>query len=172
MTALRHRHRAGMPDDPLAPVLTRMISTARPVAEAWWMPGVWIGTGCALAGVEPGSEANDDALEMMLVDSGCGFDIVMTELPALVKATAIRGGDRDERWFAAFMAYAADLLPAALAEVWEHDGIGLPMEHVRFIAGMYAHPVSCCWPVTADLYHVHCLVVGKVACDCTDCKIP
>lgn len=161
-----------MPDDPLAPVMTRMITTTRPVTSAWWMPGMWAGTGCDLAGVEPGSTANDDALEAMVADSGGAFDIVLTELPAIVKATAIRSGKRDEAWFATIMRYATDMLPIALAEVWEHNDIGLPMEHVKYIAGLYTHPVSCCWPVAADLYHVHAIVVGKVGCSDPGCTAP
>jgi hypothetical protein len=168
MLALRKRQQ-DMPDCPLAPVLTRTIITARPVAEAWWMPGTWAGTGCDLAGVRAGDLVNDDALETILAASGGGFDVVITETPDLIRATAIRSGKRDEAWFAAIMRYATGLLPSALADVWEQERIGLPFDHVKFIAGLYVHPVSCCWPVTADVYHVHAIVAGTVACDCPDC---
>lgn len=171
MMALRKRERQDTPGDPLAPLLTRMTTTARPVAEAWWMPGVWTGTGCHLAGVTPGDMVDDEALETIIGSSGGAFDIVMTELPELIKATAIRGGKRDEKWFAMIMGYAADVLPLALADAWEDAGIGLPMEHVKFIAGLYAHPVSCCWPTAADVYHVHGIVAGTVSCDCPDCVV-
>jgi hypothetical protein len=155
------RKRVNAPDDPLAPVMTRMVSTSRPVAESWWMPGMWTGNGCDGVGVD--SPVDPDVLERMISESGGGFDVVMTELPALVKATAIRSGERDEVWYREFMRYACGMLPVALAEIWEHEQIDLDAGRARFTAAVFPHPVACCWPVTADLYHAHCFVLGTVA---------
>jgi hypothetical protein len=160
MLGLGRRERVSMPDDPLAPVLTRMVSTAEPVLDAWWMPGLWAGPGCSLADVEPGSPVDGGLLERMITTAGGAFDIVMTEPPALIKATAVRGAERDEIWLRAFMGYVTGLLMGAVAEVWQHEHLGLaPM----FVAGVFPHPIDCCWPIDRDLYHAHCLVVGLAA---------
>lgn len=157
---LGRRARVSMPDDPLAPVLTRVISSAEPVLDAWWMPGMWAGSGCERAGLDAGGPADGALLEGMIQAAGGAFDIVMAEPPALIKATAIMTGDRDETWHRMFMRYVTGLLPGAVAEVWEHEQLGAdPL----FVAGVYPHPMDCCWPVDRDLYHAHCLVVGMAA---------
>jgi hypothetical protein len=165
---MRLRKRVNTPDDPLAPVLSRICSTSRPVTESWWMPGLWAGNGRDLAGMDTDSPVDADVLERMLTEAGGGFDIVMAELPAMIKATAIRSGERDEIWYAEFMRYAVGMLPVALAEIWEHQQIDLDLGHARYVAAIFPHPVSCCWDVSADVYHAHALVVGNIWCSCPE----
>ena len=130
---------------------------------------MWTGYGCHLAGLQAGSTVDDARLEQMVAASGGAFDIVMTELPALIKATAIRGGEHDEVWYRTFMRYVVSMLPDAVAEVWEHEQTGLQAGHAKFIGAIYPHPIPCCWPVDTCVYHAHCIVLGTVACDCPDC---
>jgi hypothetical protein len=162
------KRRSVVPTDPTAPVLARTITTAGPVMSAWWMPGVWTGSGCETAQVHEGDPANDDALEGLVRVCG-GYDVVIAEPIELMRALVKYGRDRDETWFAAFVSYARDLLPGALDDIWRHDGVGLRMEHVRYLGALYAHPISCCWPVDADRYHMHGIVVGQVYCSDPSC---
>ncbi|MGH3401503.1 MAG: hypothetical protein ACRDRJ_03140 [Streptosporangiaceae bacterium] len=148
------------------PVLSRIISSAEPVTGAWWMPGIWVGTGCDLAGVEAGTEADADRLEELVQASGGAFDIAVPEPAEIRRAADARGAGRDAVWFTELLKCAAEILPSALAQVFEHDEIGVNIRHARFVAALYAHPAALCMETTADRYHVHCIVPGLIACDC------
>lgn len=163
MLAMESRSTEGIPDDPLADVLTRTITTARPVFEVAPIAGIWTGAGCHLAGVKAGDRVDDETLEGVIRASGGGWDIVMTE-PSEMAALGLASG-RDRSWFSTLLSTAATVLPEILCEVWRDQGIGLQIEHAKLIGGLYAHPVSCCWPVTEDRYHVHCIVARTVGRD-------
>jgi hypothetical protein len=161
MLGLLRRAKASRPDDPLAPVLTRTVTSARPVTSmAVSVPAFWLGNGCALAGVRSGALIADNAVLESMIDEAGGFDITMAERIELLRWLAIYGPARDENWLVRFMAYLTEALPVALEEALAHEGVRI--RDPRFVAGVYVHPVSDCWPVDADVFHAHCLVSGKL----------
>lgn len=65
-----------------------------------------------------------------------GEDIIVTEPIALMRQLAITGQPRDDAWLAAFLDHAHQLVPGDFTEG-------------------YVHPVSECFRLDADRYHIH-----------------
>lgn len=166
---LLRRPKVDMPDDPFTPVLTRIVSTTVLVTSSWWMPGAWVGNGCHLEGLTYGNPVDEDRLEELVTQSGAAFDVVLTEPLDLIRQLLSTGRDRDELWFDAMFRFAAETLPPVLDELWKAESAPLSIEHVKLIGAVFMHPISCCWPVDGDRYHIHCLVPSRIYCDDPDC---
>jgi hypothetical protein len=65
-----------------------------------------------------------------------GSEIIVTEPIALMRELAIAGRPRDDAWLTAFMLHARKLTGIEFAEA-------------------DIHPISACWRLDADRFHMH-----------------
>jgi hypothetical protein len=160
----------GAPADPLGPVhaFAPVYSAAPVTSLPRELPGVWIGHGLEAAGIEPMSETSPDHLEQLVGEQGA-YEIVLLEPEELPGTLARWGVTRtDPRAQRAYLegltAHAALYVPSVVQQIWDQDGEDLTAAEGRFVVSMWAHPVSTCWPVPADAWHAHCLVLGRFWC--------
>lgn len=170
MMALRRRHQPPASGDTTEALQWRTISSALPVIVAGWMPGLWIGNACDLAGVEYGGEADDAEVEQLVAESGGAFDLVFAEPIPLIRELLVDSRDRDERWFASMFKHVETWLPGAvqqaLAATGEPTG---SFDHVSVVGAVYMHPISACFPFDGDRYHAHVVVPGRIYCNDPSC---
>jgi hypothetical protein len=154
------------PADPLAPVLTwfPLLSAAAITNLPRELPGIWVGSGLELAGIEPMSETRPEHLER-LVAAQTAYEVILLEPPELAGTLDRQGTSRTaprgrQAYLEALTVHAIVCVPHAVQEVWDADREGLRASECRFAVSMWAHPVSTCWPVPGDAWHAHCVVLG------------
>lgn len=164
MTMLR-RQRQEQPGDPLGVVNYRRVQSVRALAEAdspW--PAIWMGNGCDLAGVRAGTSVDPDVIERLVAEYE-GVDVCLTEPLDMVRFLAIHNVKRGPEWFDGMTRYVRTMLPATLGTAWSEFGVGLDVEHTKFVAAVFTHRVTECWTVNSTIFHAHAIVPGQVWCD-------